>query len=315
MINRALYPWTEISRQYKDGSFDPWTFAPVSSLPKIRAYSELKGVSTLRSVWIWSKPSLQTSKIGDFHIDLDSGLDVDKARRMLVELIDGLERHYEIDPYTLKIGFSGKKGFNLIIPVETFLTEPIDKPEEVYRRFGEFLRLSYDCIDLGIYSRRRLWKLENSRHPATGLYRIMLKPEEIRELTTEEIKEKAALPRMLNHKRPKYSERLSRTFEMIRAALEREEKNRAGEVWKTPADKSFSSLQPEEKIPRKYRQTVSEGNRNPVICRLVGTLERAGCGYNEAAEIVKAFNLRYCSPSKPEEEALIPVRHYYGVKT
>ena len=110
MNNFIVYAWTETSCQHKDGRFDPWTFTHISQISKIRDYAEKQGISPLRSVWLWQRPNLQAPKIGHFHIDLDSSLDVDKARLTMNELIKGLEKHYGIDPYTLRIGFSGKKG-------------------------------------------------------------------------------------------------------------------------------------------------------------------------------------------------------------
>ena len=326
MISRISYPWTEYSYQYPDGHFDTWTFEHVSRIPKIRKYAEENGLSPLRSVWLYDSTKTERyinakgktryrptgNKIGDFHTDLDSP-NLDTAQKQMIGLLDSLEQLYDLDPFMLYIGFTGSKGFNLRIPLECYLQNAIPEPKAVYKKFGEFLRLSYPCIDMGIYIKRRLWKIENSRHPKTGLYRIEIRTDELKELSIDQIKDLAQAPRWLNHRRPVYSEKLGNVFSNIINYQERF-KVETIQTNQTNGRTDFSDLSPEDRIPKKYRSMVSEGNRNPTICRLVGTLESAGCGYHEAAEIVKAFNRRYCSPSKSDDEALIPVRHFYGVK-
>jgi hypothetical protein len=309
-MNSPVFEWIEYSYQYPDGRFDIWQFTHIRHLPTIRQFAEDRNLSPLRGVYVYERPDVDAPKTGDYHIDLDNSKNLEAARLEMCRLLDDFERGYGLDLYALRIGFSGSKGFNLIIPRRIFLKEEvIIDPVNVYKRFGEFLHLSYPSLDLGIYSKRRLWKMENSRHPKTGLYRIALKPSEIREMNIEQIKELAGKPRSLNLKIPRYSEKLGFVFQKI---IDYKPAFEVKRIRSPGTSKDFSGLSPEQRIPKKYRKSITEGNRNHTICSLVWTLKRAGASASEIEEIVLAFNRKYCSPSKPEAQALIPVRQYVG---
>jgi hypothetical protein len=57
------------------------------------------------------------------------------------------------------------------------------------------VKLKLKTLDLAVYDRRRLWRILNSKHNKTGLYKIQLTLTELENLSIEQIKELATKPR------------------------------------------------------------------------------------------------------------------------
>jgi hypothetical protein len=316
MFNDTAFKWTECTMQHKDGSFSQWRMSLISELDSLRNRAEYP----LRSVWIYDSPKTEAytnsngktvyrpigRKIGDMHFDFDCGNNPTKARNDALFILDKLNRDYGLNLESVRIIFSGSKGFGVIVPYQCFLLEPIDNIEMVYRYFCEMLHRNAPTLDMGIYIKRRMWKLEGTPHPKTGLFRIDLSLNELQTLTIDEI-------RSLSEKGPRFLKYISPVFTPALSFFIRREYTQKKTILmrrKSRKRREFLTLPPEERIPKKYRQIVREGNRNPTICRLCGTLKRAGVCSSEIEEIVLAFNRLYCSPPKSDDEALIPIKHY-----
>lgn len=145
------FNWTEHTTG-ANGSFDKWTWIKVCDLPKLR---EIKDRDVYRSVWTYEKPDLFSRKIGHYHMDFDAEDNIEEARVDALRVIDSLENEYNINPDMLYCGFSGSKGFFIIIPHECFLKQPIEKPEEIYKMLGEFFKLGagiFSSVFLGLSS-------------------------------------------------------------------------------------------------------------------------------------------------------------------
>jgi hypothetical protein len=313
-MNKADYKYVEFTVQETSGDFSGRLMILESGL--VDMPEKITG-SPLRSTWIYNSPKMDEDRrpmgdfIGDFYMDFDSG-DLSTARTDVCMVLDLLERTYRIDLNVLQMGFSGKKGFWLIIPYEVIFGDVIVSGDDLiflYRGFGEFLRPNAPTLDLAIYGRRRMWKLTNSVHPGSGLFRVELRPDELRIMDIEKIKELAKNPRSLPRGPVRHSILLRNQIQMIgeqriKVILRKEYKE----------GKDFKEATPEERIPRRFRRTYSPPGRNPAICELVGVLQRAGVSYDDCCQIVLAFNRVYCSPSKSEDEALQPVEYYYNKK-
>src|SRR5206468_4262401 len=83
------------------------------------------------------------------------------------------------------------------LPAELFGGfEPSNRLPAYFKAMGK--RLIGDiAFDPSIYDRLRLWRLENSRHEKSGLYRVRLTWQEVQTLTIGEIETRAGQPRAL----------------------------------------------------------------------------------------------------------------------
>ncbi|MBX6314022.1 MAG: hypothetical protein IRY99_14070 [Isosphaeraceae bacterium] len=92
------------------------------------------------------------------------------------------------------IFLSGGKGVHIGVPV-TWPAEPSTHFPSVARSFClELAGAAGVAVDAAIYSRTRLFRAPNSRHPKTGLYKSMISLDEITYLKPERIVQMVAEP-------------------------------------------------------------------------------------------------------------------------
>jgi hypothetical protein len=322
------FKYSEYNYLKRDGTFTVPKFIETKNLGRIRRFGLEHDMCPHRSVWSYETKETEeyldkdghvkhrpiSRRTGDFHVDIDNN-DLLVSKNNMLVLVDTLKDFYDVDPNMLRIGFSGSKGFNLIVPRQIFLPDRVlEKPEDVYYSFADFLRKRIPSIDCCIYIRRRLWKMENVPHPKTNLFRVALKETDVRELDIDAIKNIAIKPRSFCLKRPVFSEKLGKVFEDIVSF------SAAYEVKRIEPKKNFvgdfSTLPVEKRIPHYMRHTIYAGTktggrgRNHAICRLVGFLKDKNYTRDQIEETVLVYNRMYCSPPKSEKEAIVPVDHY-----
>ena len=130
----------------------------------------------------------------NLHLDLDHQSDPGVARGWLRQVLDKLEAA-GVDLGAIRVFFSGSKGFHVEIPEVLF--GGFTPSREFHRRLKRTAELILVDIpfDPSVYDALRLWRMPNSKHSKTGLYKIPLTVEEARTLTIEEIKGLAQAPR------------------------------------------------------------------------------------------------------------------------
>jgi hypothetical protein len=129
-----------------------------------RSVKDFKGKVYCEAVWI----------------DVDYDKDVNEARLSALEVVKRLNAEYQIDPNDLYIYFSGKKGFHIAIHNRIIGFEhstPID-PEKV-KDFVRRLTKGISHIDFVIYEPVRIFRIENSLHEKSGLYKIRISFDEL----------------------------------------------------------------------------------------------------------------------------------------
>lgn len=154
---------------------------------------------------------------GNFFMDFDSEDDVALAKEDMLYTIWflHLKLGFGLPMESFRIYFSGMKGFHLIIPATYFGYQPSMKLDEEFKWVANEInyRSPNKTLDLGIYERRRLFRLENSIHQGSGLYKIPLHYDELVSLSTEEIEELAKSPRHINYPVPHLSEQANKEWQ------------------------------------------------------------------------------------------------------
>ncbi len=126
-------------------------------------------------------------------IDIDSE-DLEEAHETSKQAVEQLARHYEVMPEQLGLFFSGAKGFHLLLPAALFGWKPSPDMPKALKWLAREL---FDGIEIDpvIYDTVRLFRLANTRHSGSGLYKVQLDPAEMLAMTVDEIKEVAREPR------------------------------------------------------------------------------------------------------------------------
>ena len=110
-----------------------------------------------------------------FDVDVGEGKEIESlegAIPFVLRLVDFCER-YEI-PHTAY--FTGGRGFHVVIPSTAFGQTPASDNHLINRRMAALIEEETGelHIDPAIYSNRRQFRLPNSRHQKTGLFKIAL---------------------------------------------------------------------------------------------------------------------------------------------
>lgn len=153
-------------------------------LPSVQGY---KGKTYCEAVWI----------------DVDS-TDLEQARQSAISVVRRLNADHGMNPDDLFIYFSGNKGFHIAIH-NTFIGFQHDTPIEPERMKTFVLKLTDGIrhIDTVIYEPVRIFRIENSRHEKSGLYKLRISFWEL-ETSIEDIKQLAAQPRVYPYKNPSH---------------------------------------------------------------------------------------------------------------
>lgn len=133
------------------------------------------------------------SGIRDVHTDVlvwdfDHAENPELAREDTVELGRRLVDKYNVDPDTIQCYYSGSKGFHVVLPISRTVT-----PEQFKKATNEIAK-GLKTFDTVVSDPARVIRMEYTRHPKTGLYKIPLHIAEVDETSIDNIKKKAKDP-------------------------------------------------------------------------------------------------------------------------
>lgn len=121
--------------------------------------------------------------------DFDSEDDIEKARLDTLKLGKRLVEEYNVDPDIIYCYTSGNKGFHVILPINKEIT-----PEQ-FKQAITRLADGLETFDSSVSDHARILRLEHTKHPKSGLYKIPLHLAEIEEMDTTSIKNLAKTDR------------------------------------------------------------------------------------------------------------------------
>lgn len=252
------------------------------------------------SAYIYDSPDVKEANLyADFYLDFDAEDDFEKARLDAIDSVIYLKQRftYAIPESLIRIYFSGKKGIHLVVPAVVFGVEPNKHLNEYYKQMATSIseETRHGTLDLKIYDRRRLFRLANSRHADTQLYKIPLTYFELVMLSIEEIKELAQMPRAIQYEAP---------YEITRAKAEyytniEKWANRYGH--KFDSTKKFES-KPLTFTPACIQELIDagpqKGQRNNTAAALTSFWKKQGCTEQRVWE----YLVRWNNESIPEWE-------------
>ena len=130
----------------------------------------------------------------NLHLDIDAEGNLELALQRLHAVLDRLEA-WGVDLGSIRIYFSGAKGFHIEIP-HTLFGGFIPSKEFPKRLRRAAKRIFGDIpFDTSVYDALRLWRIENSRNAKSRLFKIRLTVGEARTASIDEITALAAEPR------------------------------------------------------------------------------------------------------------------------
>jgi hypothetical protein len=119
------------------------------------------------------------------------------SRSDAIKLTTFFKEEFAINPEDVRVYFSGKKGFHVLVNPEVLGVEPHTELNLIFKFIALYLlqRLKLEALDYGsIYSSRRMLRLLGSIHQGSRLFKISLTHEEL-QLPVNEIRALAKTPR------------------------------------------------------------------------------------------------------------------------
>ncbi|KUG26706.1 replicative dna helicase [hydrocarbon metagenome] len=206
------------------------------------------------------------------------GADLEAVKKEAVNFIWSLYYNCGVSTDYPRIAFSGSKGFHVTLPIEVITAHPQPSPDFSQTYKSLCLKLSDGFQnDKGIYNINRIFRMLNSVHHKTGLYKIPLTFAELQKLSIEEIKKLAKNPRQV--------ETLPIT--------EIEEVDTLKELWNESLTTSTFAGTANKKSDAEDIQLfipAREGERNQTAIRLTGILIKRGLDEKLTTEIMKVWN-------------------------
>lgn len=200
--SKYLYQWryVELGRyvsadhplvRVQDGHKNP-IFADPNEVESFR--ERYKNVGLYTSVWYHNARDLNHSiPFAGFYMDFDSS-DLSISYEEVQKVVLYLEETTPSDG--IRVYFSGKKGFHAEIDSAVLGIAPsVDLPG-IFRFIAGKIRdeLNLRTLDFAVYDARRMWRLPNSAHQLSGLFKVELGRELLLGGSTSAILEYAQQP-------------------------------------------------------------------------------------------------------------------------
>lgn len=256
--------------------------------------------SVFCSAYRYNNQSVDKSDLyGDLYLDFDDTNNFEHVRKDALTALSYLKIVYHIDETQVQIYFSGNKGVHIIVPAKIFGFEPMPLLNGVFKTIALSIRsfTPNKTIDTQIYDNKRMFRIPNTIHEKSNLYKIPITPDELRKLSETEIRTMAQQPRQLN------------TRPVI-------ETNHIAEQQFQKAIEEFYILDKESKKDRRFKSKYNftppciqylltngapEGQRNVSIACLTGFYKNSGKSLNETIELISDWNQNNVKPTGEQE--------------
>ncbi len=252
--------------------------------------------------------------IAPLYIDLDINdleKDYDKLRKDVLLLIRKLKTVFHLQDDNIQIFFSGSKGYHLIIPYQVFGIQPSRDLNDKYKLIATELK-SYTItksIDTRIYDSKRLFREPNTINTKTGLYKVYMTLDQVRNYTYEELIERASSKQDIGEVNIEYNIKSDEAFNrMINELKERQKKTINHKV-------ARQMLQNKELLPCvKYilQNGAQKGGRNNTAMALASALFQRNEDKEYVEEIMDTWNRTKLDEPLPERELELTVRSAYN---
>ena len=277
----------------------------------------LYNTDTYCSAYLYNTEKIDEAELyGNLYLDFDDHEDINKAREDVIRTLSFLKIVYKIPNDQVKIYFSGNKGFHLVVPKEILGIKPNKNLNGIFKTIAEQIKTFSvnKTIDLKIYDNKRLFRVPNSMHTETHLYKIILKPEEIYNLSVKQIKELAKQPRNLQLNinpilNPVANNQYLEAVKLYEKNMSEQNKRKKGFRYK----KTLNVIP--ECITNILENGAEEGYRNITIACLTSFYRESGKTLEETIELIDQWNSRNTKPTPTREMTTTIKSIFYGNKT
>lgn len=206
------YVYVDCYQCDENGKSSPWKRKHLDDVPKWQ-HEEAKDFNCFATVQKYANEKKTEGEdfLAPLYFDLDYSENPAVAQEEAIKLVEFFTGELDIQEQDLHIYFSGSKGFHILVDERALGVEPRKDLQRVYKHIAGYLRYRLGevqeqedengrpveyieplkAVDLVVYTVKRMLRLPYSRHQKTGLYKIEFTLQQLKELTLDEIKERA----------------------------------------------------------------------------------------------------------------------------
>jgi hypothetical protein len=312
----------EAGIQFNPSSFQRNFYMKLEDFKSFRAEHSKHGLFT--TAYRYNKPDIRDADmIGNLYIDFDVNdisNEFHQVREDAIRTISALKAIFGVERESIQIYFSGNKGIHLIVPAEVLGIQPHNELNEVFKLVAEDMKklVKNGTVDTRIYDKVRLFRVPNSIHPKTRLYKVGITFEELRDLDFQEVRRLALAPRKPIPVKKQYSTQANRLYTSYVKEWA-QEKERMKNRKNTSKGSKLGFMPP--CIQHILEEGAVEGKRNNTAALLASYFMQRGVNEDEAFARIIEWNETHCSPKLPERElektvgSIYKAEHRYGCRT
>ena len=304
----------EAGIQYNEHAFRRNIILTLDQFFSFRQQYQQYGLFT--TAYRYDKPNIrEANMIGNLYIDFDVSdiqTDFEHVREDVLRTVAALKAIFGIEPDCMEFYFSGNKGVHLIIPAEVLGVQPHPELHMIFKQIAEDMNklTKHKTIDTRIYDKVRLFRIPNSIHPKTRLYKISITLDELKNLSLPELQRLARQPRPAKRARRIYSTQANRIYQDYVKEWEKEKKRMKARK-KRASTTTLDFMPP--CIQHLLYEGATEGKRNNSVAVLASYFLQRGVSEEEALERLLVWNDERCIPSLPEREIEKTVQSIYRI--
>lgn len=271
---------------------------------KIR--NRFRNTDAFATIYMYDRKDQSSANLyAPLYIDLDLKMkgnkDYQKVKRDLLHVVTALNMSYAVPFDYIRVFFSGNKGFHVLVDPEIFGIEPRTDLNELYRAVAHDLKkmTMFKTVDTGIYDRVRLFRLPNSLHSETGLYKVPVPIDFIRASDYETIVEYASSPKYVEFPEPRFIQEASiKFFDGVQRFKETENVSMGG----NGSRKVYANGKLMPCIQDMLATPAASGTRNNSTVIMASALCQSGWSREDALNELLRWNKEHNMPSLSERE-------------
>ena len=240
-----------------------------------------------------SKDQNTANFIAPLYLDLDID-DIEhnfnKIKQDLALVLRRLKTLFYLSDKDIELYFSGSKGFHILVNQNIFGFEPSRDLHKQLKKVAVELK-TYTInktIDTKIYDNKRLFRVPNTINHKTGLYKVAISYEKVKNMQSfEELRTYASKPKIAKPCIYKFNPKAREAFDELIDKIDTEERAKIN----TKLAKEF--IQKRELLPCvQYilKNGCAKGQRNNTTVALANSLFQIGKDFDEVLEIITCWN-------------------------
>lgn len=240
--------------------------------------------------------------ISNFYLDFDCEENLKLAKAEAAHFVDIMLKS-GVSEELLKIRFTGGKGFSVEVPFQCFGAEPSEYLPLVWKTTAEQFKKAHrwKTLDLNVYDRRRLWRLTNTRHDKTGLFKMPLRHYDLKQTPIETIRKFALKPVPYGPYKCDVDEKVDQVASLVHLYNTTKEKivedleSKKQKIAEFEIPSTFDPAKIWYCVSERIKQGTKEPGRRPTAFYIAVALRRLGA----TSEQVKPYILEFAKNCTP----------------